>query len=145
MQFSLTSSYQFFAHLLDYTHSLGDFQLRFHYKEQEKPEKLLKTLSVLFSFRWIPTCASILRDEKRKWLHFAPGNDYDSPQQIESYFSSVATLMSLQLRQVVVSSLEDLLRFFMMHKVCAMRCASAHSFQSYVGMVIHTVAKRNSL
>lgn len=44
MQFSLTSSYQFFAHLLDYTHSLGDFQLRFHYKEQEKPEKLLKTL-----------------------------------------------------------------------------------------------------
>ncbi|XP_021267492.1 dynein heavy chain 3, axonemal isoform X1 [Numida meleagris] len=66
--------------------------------------------------KWIPTCASILLDEKRKWLHFAPGNDYDSPQQIESYFSSVATLMSLQLRQMVVSSLEDLLALFMIHE-----------------------------
>ncbi|XP_066834006.1 dynein axonemal heavy chain 3 isoform X6 [Anser cygnoides] len=66
--------------------------------------------------KWIPTCASIFLDEKRKWLNFAPQNDYDSPQQIESYFSSVATLMSLQLRGMVVNSLEDLLAFFMIYK-----------------------------
>ncbi|NXC38348.1 DYH3 protein, partial [Penelope pileata] len=66
--------------------------------------------------KWIPTCASILLDEKRKWLHFAPENDYDSPERIESYFSSVAALMSLQLREIVVNSLEDLLTFFMIHK-----------------------------
>ncbi|XP_071879956.1 dynein axonemal heavy chain 3 isoform X2 [Anas platyrhynchos] len=66
--------------------------------------------------KWIPTCASIFLDEKRKWIHFAPQNDYDSPQRIESYFSSVATLMSLQLRGMVVNSLEDLLAFFMIYK-----------------------------
>ncbi|NXH72361.1 DYH3 protein, partial [Hydrobates tethys] len=66
--------------------------------------------------KWIPTCASILLDQKRKWLHFAPENDCDSSQRVESYFHSVATLMSLQLREMVVKSLEDLLAFFMIHK-----------------------------
>ncbi|NXW28891.1 DYH3 protein, partial [Phaetusa simplex] len=66
--------------------------------------------------KWIPTCASIFRDQKRKWLHFAPQKDTDSSQQVESYFRSVATLMSLQLREMVVNSLEDLLSFFMIHK-----------------------------
>ncbi|XP_074961219.1 dynein axonemal heavy chain 3 [Phalacrocorax aristotelis] len=65
---------------------------------------------------WIPTCASIFCDQKRKWLHFAPENDCDSSQQVESYFRSVATLMSLQLREMVVNSLEDLLAFFTIHK-----------------------------
>ncbi|XP_028942182.1 dynein heavy chain 3, axonemal-like, partial [Antrostomus carolinensis] len=66
--------------------------------------------------RWIPTCASIFLDQKRKWLHFAPENDCDSSQRVESYFHSVAALMSLQLREMVVNSLEDLLAFFMIHK-----------------------------
>ncbi|NXU51136.1 DYH3 protein, partial [Turnix velox] len=66
--------------------------------------------------RWIPTCASIFCDQKRKWIHFAPKNDRDSSQQVESYFHSAATLMSLQLRQMVIDSLEDLLSFFMIHK-----------------------------
>ncbi|KAM4656706.1 dynein axonemal heavy chain 3 [Amazona ochrocephala] len=65
---------------------------------------------------WIPTCASIFRDQKREWLHFAPKNDCDSSEQVESYFYSVASLMSLQLREMVVNSLEDLLAFFMIHK-----------------------------
>ncbi|KAM9012434.1 dynein axonemal heavy chain 3 [Ara ararauna] len=65
---------------------------------------------------WIPTCASIFRDQKREWLHFAPKNDCDSSEQVESYFYSVASLMSLQLREMVVNSLEDLLEFFMIHK-----------------------------
>ncbi|KAM6407469.1 LOW QUALITY PROTEIN: dynein axonemal heavy chain 3 [Rhynochetos jubatus] len=66
--------------------------------------------------KWIPTCASLFRNQKRKWLHFAPQKDSDSSEQVESYFRSVATLMSLQLREVVVNSLEDLLAFFMIHK-----------------------------
>ncbi|XP_025062794.1 dynein heavy chain 3, axonemal [Alligator sinensis] len=66
--------------------------------------------------KWIPTCASLFIDQKEKWLHLAPQNDYDSPQQIEEYFASVANLMSLQLREMVVNSLEDLLAFFMIHK-----------------------------
>uniref|UniRef100_A0A8B9DMY1 Dynein axonemal heavy chain 3 n=1 Tax=Anser cygnoides TaxID=8845 RepID=A0A8B9DMY1_ANSCY len=117
---------------------------RIHCKEQGKTNKLLKTLYVLPSFRWIPTCASIFLDEKRKWLNFAPQNDYDSPQQIESYFSSVATLMSLQLRGMVVNSLEDLLAFFMIYKVYAVRCIYAYSFQCYIETIIRPAIKCNT-
>ncbi|KAJ7400487.1 hypothetical protein BTVI_105082 [Pitangus sulphuratus] len=66
--------------------------------------------------KWIPTCASVFIDQKNKWLHFAPERDSDSSQRVESYFGSVAALMSLQLREMVVNSLEDLLEVFMTHK-----------------------------
>uniref|UniRef100_A0A8C0FZW3 Uncharacterized protein n=1 Tax=Chelonoidis abingdonii TaxID=106734 RepID=A0A8C0FZW3_CHEAB len=66
--------------------------------------------------KWIPTCASLFIDQKERWLHLAPQSDYDSPKQIEEYFASVANLMSLQLREMVINSLEDLLAFFMIHK-----------------------------
>ncbi|NXN95540.1 DYH3 protein, partial [Rhinopomastus cyanomelas] len=66
--------------------------------------------------KWIPNCASIFLDQKREWLHFAPKNNFDSSQPVESYFNSVAALMSLQLREMVMNSLEDLLAFFMIHK-----------------------------
>ncbi|KAJ7305844.1 hypothetical protein JRQ81_010210 [Phrynocephalus forsythii] len=66
--------------------------------------------------RWIPTCADLFIDLKQNWLHLAPQNDLDSSQQIEEYFASVAVLMSLQLREMVIKSLEDLLSFFKIHK-----------------------------
>ncbi|NWX20475.1 DYH3 protein, partial [Aegotheles bennettii] len=66
--------------------------------------------------KWIPTCASIFLDKKKKWLHLAPQRDCDSSKRIESYFRSVATLMSLQLREMVVNSLKDFLAFFMTHQ-----------------------------
>ncbi|NXA07095.1 DYH3 protein, partial [Sapayoa aenigma] len=65
---------------------------------------------------WIPACASLFIDQKKQWIHFAPEKDSDSSQQVESYFCSVASLMSLQLREMVINSLEDLLAFFMIHK-----------------------------
>uniref|UniRef100_A0A674GZT8 Dynein axonemal heavy chain 3 n=1 Tax=Taeniopygia guttata TaxID=59729 RepID=A0A674GZT8_TAEGU len=71
---------------------------------------------VLFHCRWIPTCASLFIDQRHMWLHFAPQRDSDSSEKVESYFSSVAALMSLQLREMVINSLEDLLAFFMIHK-----------------------------
>lgn len=69
------------------------------------------------------------------WLHFAPQRNSDSSEKVESYFSSVAALMSLQLREMVIKSLEDLLAFFMIHKVCAVR--SVYSVLSYME-IIHT-------
>ncbi|XP_026560379.1 dynein heavy chain 3, axonemal [Pseudonaja textilis] len=66
--------------------------------------------------RWIPRCADLFIEQKEKWLHLAPQNDFDSCQQIEEYFASVAILMSLQLREMVINSLEDLLNFFKIHK-----------------------------
>lgn len=94
---------------------------------------LLKT-SLIFHCSWIPTCASIFRDQKREWLHFAPKNDCDSSEQVESYFYSVASLMSLQLREMVVNSLEDLLAFFMTHKVYAVKYI--YNFQYYIEIII---------
>uniref|UniRef100_A0A8D0GHK3 Uncharacterized protein n=1 Tax=Sphenodon punctatus TaxID=8508 RepID=A0A8D0GHK3_SPHPU len=66
--------------------------------------------------KWIPMCVSLFIDQKENWLHLAPQNDYDSSHQLEEYFASVAILMSLQLREMVINSLEDLLTFFMIHK-----------------------------
>uniref|UniRef100_A0A8C3MBH4 Uncharacterized protein n=1 Tax=Geospiza parvula TaxID=87175 RepID=A0A8C3MBH4_GEOPR len=70
----------------------------------------------ILQHKWIPTCASIFIDKRHMWLHFAPQRDSDSSKKVESYFSSVAALMSLQLREMVIKSLEDLLAFFMIHK-----------------------------
>ncbi|KAG8513614.1 Dynein heavy chain 3, axonemal [Galemys pyrenaicus] len=66
--------------------------------------------------KWIPTCAQLFVSQKERWVHFAPKSDYDSSRNIEEYFASIASFMSLQLRELVVKSLEDLLSFFMIHK-----------------------------
>uniref|UniRef100_A0A8C6RT96 Dynein axonemal heavy chain 3 n=1 Tax=Nannospalax galili TaxID=1026970 RepID=A0A8C6RT96_NANGA len=66
--------------------------------------------------KWIPTCAQLFISQKEHWVHFAPKNDYDSSRNIEEYFASVASFMSLQLRELVIRSLEDLVAFFMIHK-----------------------------
>ncbi|XP_066239555.1 dynein axonemal heavy chain 3 [Saccopteryx leptura] len=66
--------------------------------------------------KWIPTCAQLFVSWKEHWVHFAPKSDYDSSRHIEEYFASVASFMSLQLRGLVIKSLEDLVSFFMIHK-----------------------------
>ncbi|XP_060028831.1 dynein axonemal heavy chain 3 isoform X1 [Erinaceus europaeus] len=66
--------------------------------------------------KWIPTCAHIFTSQKQQWVHFAPKSEYDSSQNIEEYFASVGSFMSLQLRELVIKSLEDLVSFFMIHK-----------------------------
>uniref|UniRef100_A0A8D2QAY1 Dynein axonemal heavy chain 3 n=1 Tax=Zonotrichia albicollis TaxID=44394 RepID=A0A8D2QAY1_ZONAL len=104
-----------------------------------EPEEYLTFKNfVLFHCRWIPTCASIFIDKKNMWLPFAPQRDSDSSKKVESYFSSVAALMSLQLREMVINSLEDLLAFFMIHKVCAFRYM--FSFLSY-RKIVHIAIK----
>uniref|UniRef100_A0ACB8FM62 Uncharacterized protein n=1 Tax=Sphaerodactylus townsendi TaxID=933632 RepID=A0ACB8FM62_9SAUR len=61
-------------------------------------------------------CADLFMEQKDQWLHLAPRNEHDSSQKIEEYFASVAVLMSLQLREMVVNSFDDLLTFFKIHK-----------------------------
>lgn len=74
-------------------------------------------VDALCLYRWIPTCAQLFVSRKEHWVHFAPKSDYDSSRNIEEYFASVASFMSLQLRELVIKSLEDLVSFFMIHKV----------------------------
>ncbi|XP_033614627.1 dynein heavy chain 3, axonemal [Fukomys damarensis] len=66
--------------------------------------------------KWIPTCTQLFVSWKEHWVHFAPKSDYDSSRNIEEYFASVASFMSLQLRELVIKSLEDLVSLFMIHK-----------------------------
>ncbi|XP_030740234.2 dynein axonemal heavy chain 3 [Echinops telfairi] len=66
--------------------------------------------------RWIPTCANLFISQKDQWVHLAPKSDHESSRIIEEYFASVASFMSLQLRDLVIKSLEDLVSFFMLHK-----------------------------
>ncbi|XP_073915702.1 dynein axonemal heavy chain 3 isoform X2 [Castor canadensis] len=66
--------------------------------------------------KWIPTCAQLFVSQKEHWVHFSPKSNYDSSRNIEEYFASVGSFMSLQLRELVIKSLEDLVSFFMVHK-----------------------------
>lgn len=68
-------------------------------------------------YRWIPTCAKLFISQKEQWIHFAPKSDFDPSRNVEEYFASVATFMALQLRKLVIKSLEDLVSLFMIHKV----------------------------
>ncbi|XP_006892767.1 PREDICTED: dynein heavy chain 3, axonemal [Elephantulus edwardii] len=65
---------------------------------------------------WLPACANLFISRKDQWIHFAPKNEYNSSHIIEEYFASVASFMSLQLRELVIKSFEDLVSFFMIHK-----------------------------
>ncbi|XP_078413797.1 dynein axonemal heavy chain 3 [Cetorhinus maximus] len=65
---------------------------------------------------WVPTCATLFLTHKEKWMHLVPQNDCDSTQQVKEFFACAASIMSLQLRELVVNSLKDLLSFFTVHK-----------------------------
>lgn len=67
------------------------------------------------SLRWLPSCASILVTYKDKPL--TPSSDQVSSGGIQKFLDCVAALMSLQLRSLVIESLQDLLHFFMIHEV----------------------------
>lgn len=84
----------------------------------QSSEEVLLTWMPSCLCRWIPTCAQLFVSRKEQWVHFAPKSDYDSSQNIEGYFASVSSFMSLQLRKLVIKSLEDLVSFFMIYKVC---------------------------
>ncbi|XP_069839891.1 dynein axonemal heavy chain 3 isoform X1 [Dendropsophus ebraccatus] len=66
--------------------------------------------------KWIPSCAYLFKSEKEKWIYLVPQNENDSTIQIQEFFACASSLMSLQLRRMVIDSLQDLLDFFTIHK-----------------------------
>src|SRR6218665_646182 len=67
--------------------------------------------------RWIPACAEAFVKKKELWQHLVPCKETDSTERIKEFFSSTASLMSNQLRSLIINSLEDFLSFFEIHKV----------------------------
>ena len=55
------------------------------------------------------------------WFHLVPPNDTDSTERVRDLFACVATMMSRQLRELVLDSLAEFLDFFLLHQVSYMR------------------------
>ncbi|KAK0049220.1 dynein heavy chain 3 axonemal-like isoform X1 [Biomphalaria pfeifferi] len=65
---------------------------------------------------WIPSCAKLFVDYKEMWQGLVPPGEYDNTELVQEFFSCVASLMSLQLRSMVINSLSDFLNFFKHHE-----------------------------
>ncbi|XP_071813132.1 dynein axonemal heavy chain 3-like isoform X2 [Apostichopus japonicus] len=65
---------------------------------------------------WIPTCAETFMAYKDLWSFLVPQSDSDSTTKAQEFFASVAAVMSIQLRSMVINSLADFLEFFKIHK-----------------------------
>nr|KAG5713480.1 hypothetical protein BaRGS_025028 [Batillaria attramentaria] len=65
---------------------------------------------------WIPTCAKLFIDNQECWQHLVPPSEGDSTELVQEFFSCVASLMSIQLRSMVINSLADFLSFFQIHE-----------------------------
>ncbi|XP_043082022.1 dynein axonemal heavy chain 3 [Puntigrus tetrazona] len=65
---------------------------------------------------WLPCCASLFVTFKDSWLPLVPKKASIAPVKAQKLFYCVAALMSLQLRSLVVASLQDLLQFFQLHQ-----------------------------
>ncbi|XP_008419893.1 dynein heavy chain 3, axonemal isoform X1 [Poecilia reticulata] len=62
---------------------------------------------------WLPYCVSLFVVHEHMWVNLLPENE---PILVAEFFHCVAALMSLQLRSLVIDSLQDLLQFFLRHK-----------------------------
>ncbi|KAB5587265.1 hypothetical protein PHYPO_G00011210 [Pangasianodon hypophthalmus] len=75
-----------------------------------------ETIRDLLINTWLPQCASLFLTYKESWLPLVPQRDDIVPVKAQRFFSCVAALMSLQLRSLVIASLQDLLHFLSLHQ-----------------------------
>ncbi|CAL8305136.1 unnamed protein product [Lota lota] len=67
--------------------------------------------------RWLPHCSSLLGAFMEPGVPLGPESERAAPMRAHSeFFSCVGALMSLQLRSLVIASLQDLLHFFSLHQ-----------------------------
>ena len=66
---------------------------------------------------WIPKCAKVIVDLKDYWKHLVPMGEDEPLDEPLRFFECIATLMSNQLRSLVVDSLQELVSFFEQYEV----------------------------
>ncbi|GFG29080.1 hypothetical protein Cfor_00250, partial [Coptotermes formosanus] len=66
--------------------------------------------------RWLPQCAEIFLEMKSCWSHLVPVKAGESMKIIKSFFECVCSLMSMQIRQLVMKSLLHFLGLFAPYK-----------------------------
>ncbi|XP_057310450.1 dynein axonemal heavy chain 3-like isoform X2 [Hydractinia symbiolongicarpus] len=60
---------------------------------------------------WIPECAKLFKEMENAWHMLLPKHDSDSTQLVQEFFTCVSTVMSIQLRSMVINSLKDFVQF----------------------------------
>uniref|UniRef100_A0A3P8VG82 Dynein axonemal heavy chain 7 n=1 Tax=Cynoglossus semilaevis TaxID=244447 RepID=A0A3P8VG82_CYNSE len=65
---------------------------------------------------WLPQCSTVLENFKDLWWPFVHLNDQIDIAREQEFFNCVAALMSLQLRGLVLQSLQELFCFFAIHE-----------------------------
>jgi hypothetical protein len=73
-------------------------------------------------FRWLPSSADVLSDNRNEWSYLAPSRRGESLRQVERFFGCVASLMSHQLRLLTLQSLRHLTEVFLFYKVSNWIC-----------------------
>ncbi|XP_053350493.1 dynein axonemal heavy chain 3 [Clarias gariepinus] len=86
----------------------SEFQQFIHTQCQTVRDLLINT--------WLPQCASLFFTYKDAWLSLVPQRDDVVPVEAQRFFSCVAALMSLQLRGLVITSLQELLHLLSRHR-----------------------------
>ncbi|XP_030596674.1 dynein heavy chain 3, axonemal isoform X2 [Archocentrus centrarchus] len=66
--------------------------------------------------KWLPQCASLFLNFEDLWLPLIPKSEAVASVIVQEFFNCVAALMTLQLRSLVVSSLQDFLKYFEIHE-----------------------------
>lgn len=79
----------------------------------------------LLEKQWIPKCARIILEHKDYWKHLVPVDEDESLDLPMRFFSAISTLMSNQLRNLVVDSLHELVTFFEQYR-------DGNHFENYV-------------
>ncbi|CAG0883772.1 unnamed protein product [Cyprideis torosa] len=65
--------------------------------------------------RWIPTAASVFVTLYDEWKKLVPLSIDGSVVQADHFFNTAATLMSQQLREIVMAALKEMLHFFQLY------------------------------
>lgn len=67
--------------------------------------------------QWLPECADIFLELKQHWRKLVPRKPEHSCDLVEKFFSCVNMLMSLQMRSLVMKSLEHFKQLVVAYKV----------------------------
>ena len=60
---------------------------------------------------WLPACCKLFQEMESSWIHLIPKGESESTILIQEFFTAVSTVMSVQLRSMVIKSLDDFLTF----------------------------------
>lgn len=84
---------------------------------EEKVDGLCAEARRKLSKGWLVKCADIFLELKSHWHKYIPLKPNDPMHNIDSFFCCINSLMSIQLRRLVMRSLEHFLEFVLEYEV----------------------------